>query len=228
MLKKTILITFLLLVLTACAQDPRKEAQAFAIQSQAEQDALAAQQNRVHAEQLHEVELQRLAMEQENERASQPQIQLARSRAIWAGSLTLITVLCFSIISIARTVNKTVEGVGAAYVRRVEVASNLIRLDPVTRQFPLLIQHIHGTKYALHNPNLGSVVMLDTSKDADRQLIATSGATQIAGVMSQEARQSNDPAGMAIINPPIVDVQQENDSIRVGKSILDWSQQLED
>jgi len=215
---KQLLPTILLVMLiSACAPDPRKEAEAYATRIEADQNALNSEQNRQHAEQLHQFELQRRAMDQENQKAIQPQWQLALNRAIWGGSITLIIVVCFSVVSVTRTINQTVEGVGAAFVRRADVGANLIPLDRVTRQFPLFIQHVHGDKYALHNPNVGSVVMLDVSNPADRQLIATSGATQIAGVIAQEARQSTDPAGVSIIQPPIVNVKDE--LLTVGKDI---------
>ena len=215
---KQLLPTILLVMLiSACAPDPRKEAEAYATRIEADQNALNSEQNRQHAEQLHQFELQRRAMDQENQKAIQPQWQLALNRAIWGGSITLIIVVCFSVVSVTRTINQTVEGVGAAFVRRADVGANLIPLDRVTRQFPLFIQHVHGDKYALHNPNAGSVVMLDVSNPADRQLIATSGATQIAGVIAQEARQSTDPAGVSIIQPPIVNVKDE--LLTVGKDI---------
>lgn len=210
----------LMMLISACAPDPRKEAEAYATRIEAEQAALNAQQNRAHEQELHQFQLQQLAMDQENRKATQQQWQLAGNRAIWGGSITLIIVICFSVISVARTVSQTVEGVGAAFVRRADVGANLIHLGP-HGQFPLLIQHVHGDKYALHNPNVGSVVMLDASNPADRQMIATSGATQIAGVIAQEARQSADPAGVAIIQPPIVDVQDE--SLTVGRNI--WRSQ---
>ena len=215
---KQLLPTILLVMLiSACAPDPRKEAEAYATRIEADQNALNSEQNRQHAEQLHQFELQRRAMDQENQKAIQSQWQLALNRAIWGGSITLIIVVCFSVVSVTRTINQTVEGVGAAFVRRADVGANLIPLDRVTRQFPLFIQHVHGDKYALHNPNAGSVVMLDVSNPADRQMIATSGATQIAGVIAQEARQSTDPAGVSIIQPPIVNVKDE--LLTVGKDI---------
>jgi len=216
-MKKVLPIILLLILVSACAPDPRKEAEAYATRIEADQNALNSEQNRQHAEQLHQFDLQRRAMDQENQKAIQPQWQLALNRAIWGGSITLIIVVCFSVVSVTRTINQTVEGVGAAFVRRADVGANLIPLDRVTRQFPLLIQHVHGDKYALHNPNAGSVVMLDVSNPADRQMIATSGATQIAGVIAQEARQSTDPAGVSIIQPPIVNVKDE--LLTVGKDI---------
>ncbi|HLE91807.1 MAG TPA: hypothetical protein VI753_11715, partial [Anaerolineales bacterium] len=125
--------------------------------------------------------------------------------------------LCVSLLALTFSFSYSSVGMAKATVRAMDVRANQIMLDRVTRQFPLFIQHVHGDKYALHNPNAGSVVMLDVSNPADRQMIATSGATQIAGVIAQEASRSADPAGVAIIQPPIVNVKDE--LLTVGKDI---------
>jgi hypothetical protein len=202
-MKKTFLI-LLLLTLTACAPDPRREAEAYQIKLEADQAAITQEQNRQHTEQLHDLQIQQLAMDQENQKAWQGQWQIAGSRAIWLGSITIILAVCFSIIVITRITTKTIQGVGAALVRRADVSANLIKLDRVTRQFPLFVQHVHGDKYALHNPNTGSVIMLDVANEADRQLITTAGLTQLAGVIAQEAAKSQDPAGVSVMRPPVV------------------------
>lgn len=206
-------ILLLLFFVSACAPDPRKDAEAYKTRIEADQFALNSEQNRQQAEELHQFELQSQAMNQDNQKAIQEQWQLAMNRAIWMGSLTIILSVCLVIISVTRTANRTIEGIGMAIVRRADVAANLIRLDKITRQFPLFIQ-----QHAVHNPNTGSVTMLDAGREADRQLIATSGATQIAGVIAQEARQSNDPTGVAMVQPPIVDVKDE--MITLGKDIM--------
>jgi hypothetical protein len=198
-----IILLFLLFV-TACAPDPRKEAESYRIKSEADQNAITQEQNRRHAEELHNLQMQQLSMDQENREAWQGQWQIAGSRAIWLGSLTIILAICFSIIVITRVTTKTIQGVGAALVRRADVSANLIKLDRVTRQFPLLVQHVHGSKFAIHNANTGSVTMLDTANAADRQLITTAGLTQLAGVIAQEAAKSQDPAGVSVIRPPVV------------------------
>lgn|SRR4030067_2726556 len=215
-MKKLIPVIFIIIVMSACTPDPRKEAQALAIRLEAEQKAANEIQNRQRAEDLHQFQLQSLAMDQENSRAIQQQWQLALNRAIWIGSLTIILSVCFAIISVTRTTNKTIAGIGMAMVRRAELSASLVKLDPITRQFPLVIP-IHNGRWAAFNANTEFVRLLDENNPSDRQMIATSGATQIAGVIAQEARQSADPAGVAIIQPPIVDVKDE--LLTVGKDI---------
>lgn len=202
-----IVVWILSVMLISCAPDPRKEAQAFQIREQAEQDALNQAQNRVHAEQLHQVELQRQqAIAQENIAAWQRSIKyISVFGVISVCAMLLALTVSFSYGSFRFTMAKA---------RAADVRANLILLDPVTRQFPLFIQHVHGAKYALHNPNTGSVIMLDVSNPADRQLIAAAGATQIAGAIAQEAAKSDDPAGVSIIRPPIIEYAESDGSIK--------------
>lgn len=198
------IILLFLLTLPACAPDPRKDAEAYKIRLEADQSVLTEEQNRQHAQELHDLQMQQLTMDQEDRKAWQGQWQLAGSRAIWLGSITIILALCFSVLVITRVTTKTIRGVGAALVRKADVSANLVKLDRATRQFPLLVQHVHGTRFAVHNPNTGSVIMLDMASAADRQLISTAGLTQLAGVIAQEAARSQDPAGVSVIRPPVV------------------------
>jgi len=217
-MKRFFPIILLLIFVNACAPDPRKEAEAYATRIEAEQKAANEIQNRQHAQQLHEFQLQSLAMNQENQKAFQQQWQLAVNRAIWVGSLTLIAVVCYSMISVSKTINRTVEGIGVAFVRRADVSANLIQLDRVTRQYPAFLQYIGNGRFVGVNFNTNSVLVLDTRSEPDRQMIAQMGAVQYAGALAQEARQSNDPAGISIIQPPIIDVKSE--MISLGKDVV--------
>jgi hypothetical protein len=189
----------LVILMTSCAPDPRREAQAFQIREQTEQDVLNQTQNRAHAEQLQLIQVQeRQAIAQEN-------------IAAWKRSIKFISIfgtiaICIALLALAVSFSYGSFRFAMASARRADVRANLLPLDPATRQFALLLHHVHGGKWSLHNPNTGSVLMLDESIAADRQLIATAGATQIAGVIAQEASKSNDPAGVSVIKPPIVDV----------------------
>lgn len=199
-MKRLLPIMFLLLLITACAPDPRKEAEAYRIREQAEQDALNQEMNRAHAEDMHQIEL-------EQHRATAAEWHAGLNTMIrfgfWFGTFGL----CMVLVAFSVSLSWSSVGLAQAAAHSAMVKANLIHLDQATRQFPLFIQHVHGTKFALHNPNLGSVLMLDETNPADRQLIATAGATQIAGAIAQEARQSADPAGIAIMQPPIVQLQ---------------------
>jgi hypothetical protein len=192
------LACLLALMLISCAPDPRKEAQATQIREQAEQDALNQAQRRAHDEQLHQIELQR------------QQAIAQESIAAWKRSIKYISVFgviatCIMLLALAALFSYGSFRFAIARARLADVRANLIYLDPATRQFPLFIHHVHGTKYAFHNPNTGSVLMLDEKNSVDRQLITAAGATQIAGAVAQEASKSNDPAGVSIIKPPIIE-----------------------
>ena len=211
-------IILLLIFVNACAPDPRKEAEAYKTRIEADQNALNSQQNRQQKADLHAVQVEALKVEQGHKEATAAQWREGLNKMIHYGFIFATISLCVSLLALTFSFSYSSVGMAKATVRAMDVRANQIMLDRVTRQFPLFIQHVHGDKYALHNPNAGSVVMLDVSNPADRQLIATSGATQIAGVIAQEASRSADPAGVAIIQPPIVDV--EDGSITIGRDIV--------
>jgi hypothetical protein len=93
-------------------------------------------------------------------------------------------------------------GAGKASARYANVRANLIPLDEGTRQFPLFLQYQGKGRYALANPNTGSVTMLDSRREPDRQMIRAMAAVVLYGAIGREARLSKDPAGVAIIQPP--------------------------
>jgi hypothetical protein len=200
-------LLFIPLFLAACQPDPRREADAYATRSQADQQAADAEQARLIQEQLHAEHIKELELKQQINEANKQTWINVKFFLIWTfgifGCILLATVLLYS----ARSYAIASVGVARAAAQGAMVRANSIYLDPRTRQSPLLLQNVGGTKWALINPNVGSVLMLDVSHEPDRQLIATSGATQIAGVLASEAAKSHDPTGMAMIRPPIVHSQ---------------------
>src|SRR5262245_17525372 len=200
--KKTtyILLLITMMFLAACQPDPRRDADAFATRTQAEIQAAAAQQQLQQKQDLHNIRMQQL-------QALQVQWIAAKNRIIRVGGFAGAFALGVILIALGASLAVAIVGRGQASARADMVRANTIYLDPVTRQFPLFLQHVHGTRFALVNPNVGSVTMLDVAKEADRQMISTSGATQIAGVLASEAAKSKDPGGMAMIRPPIVFAQ---------------------
>lgn len=205
-----VFLIFAVSAISACAPDPRKEAQAYAIKSEADQTAINNEQVRQQSDDVHNIEIQQLQLDQAHREATAKNWNAAMNSIIkWFGVFGSVAV-GIGLIAVAVSFSRASYGLGVAVARAAYVRANLIPLDRVTRQFPLLLQHVHGNRYALHNPNVGSVLMLDSGKDPDRQLIATSGATQIAGVLAQEASRSSDPAGVSMINPPVIDAKDEN------------------
>jgi len=192
----------LLLWLTACAPDPRDVAEADAMRLEAQQAALGQAQARVHQQKMWSIdEAERQAISAEIVRAKAWVIRWA------AGSLSVV------LVAMGIGLSWGLIGAGRAAAQAAAVRANLIPLDATTRQFPLLLRYVGRGRYTLANPNTGSVVMLDTRRKEDRQLIAASGAVQLAGAIAAEARKSRDPASVAIIRPPIIYPEGGNEQV---------------
>jgi len=207
-----------LLALSACGVDPRKEAAAEATRIQAQSQAADAAQLREHNDAMNKLaEQERTA---EIARINEVQAKrVAAMNTMWTTFKIFGSVgLAVTLLALAVSISRASYGIAQATVTAAELRANLIQLDRVTRQFPLLRQ-VHGTRYALHNPNSGSVLMLDTARDEDRQLITALGMTQLAGVIGQESRQSSDPAGLAMMRPPTIHAQQ--DGLVIGDTYLE-------
>lgn len=212
--KKLLVLLLAIFMLSACAPDPRKEAQAFAIESEAQQKALDQEQARTQDEELHNIVVQQEEIELQKERAN---------AAVWVRIAdtfitSLIALLLVGLTAVVYEVSRTAKGMGNAMVIAAETRANLIPLNPTTRQYPLFIKHVSGHRFAVHNPNTGSVILLDERNEADRQMIASVAQVQVSGVLASEARQSNDPAGMAMIRPPMIDVKA--DGMWIGDSFI--------
>ena len=190
-------LLFLLAFLLAACATPRAEADAYQTRLLAEVAATATAQ-------ATEIERQNAMIDLENRQAQQAELQLATRRLIYTSGLIIIPVMAYVVISLGRTTISTVQGLGEAAVLAAQTRAALIHLDEKTRTFPLL-QHVHGDRFLVHDPNTGGTTMLDMKNPADRQLIATSGAVRLAGAVAREARQSDDPTGVSIAtNVPIV------------------------
>lgn len=213
-MKKQLLVLLLaILSISACAPDPRKEAQAYAIKSEAEQQALSQEQARQQSEELHNLEVQREQIDIQNERANS---------AVWVSIAdtfltSLAAIFLVTLTALAYQITRASRGISDAVSVAAMNRANLIPLNPITRQFPL-IKQVSEHRFAIHNPNTGSVKLLDERNPEDRQMIAAAAQVQVSGVLASEARQSNDPAGMAMIRPPVLDVKAEG--MWIGDSFL--------
>jgi hypothetical protein len=184
--------------LSACNLDnPRADSEAYQTRILAEVAATATAQ-------ATEIERQNAMLDLENRQARQAELQLATQRLIYVSGLVAIPVVGFVLIFLGKTTVTTAQGLGDAVVLAAQTRAALIHLDEKTRTFPLL-QHVHGERFLVHDPNTGGTTMLDMKNPADRQLIATSGAVRLAGVVAREARQADDPTGVSIAtNVPII------------------------
>lgn len=203
---KYLIFLAVLLFLPACSPDPRKEADAYATRAKADSASAAAEQQRQHAEELHAIEMEKEQIDLETKQATVENLRKGLNMLIRISSYFVTAALCLLLIMTTRTLNNTVQGVGEAIVVTAMLRANLIPLDYKTRQYPLLRQ-VHGTRWALSNPNDNSVMMLDIAQKADRQKIAAMGAVQLAGAIAVEARKSSDPASVAMIEPIVIEAQ---------------------
>lgn len=94
-------------------------------------------------------------------------------------------------------------GWSRARVLRATAEAHHVRLDPETRQFPLLSRE-QGGRLLVVNPNNGQVLALDGERQPVPMMIAGSSATQLAGAIAKQAAKSNDPAGVAMVSPPVL------------------------
>jgi len=200
---KIILAGSLVFWLASCAPDPRKEAIAQVTILQAEQDAADREQARGIKQDAAEVEKARSEWTAEVWDSTKETAKERANTLVYFVGWSLTISLTLAVLAFGWTLKETSIGVGRAFVKFTQLRAGLIHMDQATRTFPLL-QHIHGTRYLLTNPNTDGVLRLDIKNPSDRQMIATLGLTSAIGALAQEARQSQDPTGMAMINPPIV------------------------
>jgi hypothetical protein len=161
-------------------------------------------------------------LDQQNREAITAQWQKGLNMILRYAFFVMTAAVCFVIFmgarSIATSFATATEGISTALVRAAEVKANLIYLDERTRQYPVFLQYLGQGKFSLVNPNVNAVLMLDTRSEPDRQMIAAMGATQYAGALAREARQSDDPTGVSMIQAPIVDAKSE--VISIGKDLV--------
>jgi hypothetical protein len=187
-----VMVGLLGLCLATCAPDPRNQADADATRLLAEQDAADQQQAREQAARVFSVELaEREQVSAQWVRSRQEFIRWSMLAATMALSLALLGGgygLSLFFIGRSRT------AVTAAALR-----AQLIALDAATGQYPLINYEGHGM-VSLTDPNTGMTLKLDTRNDADRQMIATSGAVRLSGIVSHNAAiHKTDPAGVALV-----------------------------
>ena len=179
------------LMLASCAPDPRRDASAFATRQQAETQAEAARQELAQDAEAHALFMARV-----------------QEVSAWISTLmmtVIIATMFFAMVALTSTgigVSLVTISAGIATAQRNLSMPNQIRLDPVTRQYPLLITKIKDGQYTLSNPNTDSVTMLYERNPADMMMIQAMGATQHAGALAHEARMSHRPGEVAAITGP--------------------------
>lgn len=191
------------ILLASCAPDPRKAAEADRIRTEAQSQAETDELFRAHTDDLHALEVAELEARLQRIEATQEK-RIEALNAMWTSvKISGFIAVFVVILALGFSISRASYAIANATAEAAHVKANLIHLDRVTRQYPLL-RHVHGDRYALTNPNTGSVYMLDAGREEHRQMISAMGVTQLAGVIGQEARQSSDPAGLAMMSPPII------------------------
>lgn len=190
---KGFLIMTTLLILVGCAPNPMDVADAYAVTVQADQAAKDAELAR------------RLAIQQARYEAARKEeaaaefdkgLQTVIRFATFAAVMTLIAVAG----SLAMAVRDYSRGSVQAAVTALDVKAHLIKLDPITRQYPLLLQSIGDGKFSLANPNTDSVLLFDTHKSADRLMVLAMARTQAHGSLARESRLSLHPGEVSRID----------------------------
>lgn len=213
-------LAFLMLGVSACGVDPRKQAEAEAIRLRAESQAAAEQQALQIAQDLHEQQM-------EETKATEAERIAAQRRLIFSVSVTGAVALAVMIGASAYAYFRAAMSLQQAFAiyatRRAEVMANVIPLDKETGTFPLLMHRIGNGRYTLTNPNVGSVMLLDLRKAEDRQMIATAHNIQFAGVVARHAR-AKDAASLALINPPVIGANLPG--LQVGLPVVGFMSQM--
>lgn len=200
-MNKLLFLSLIFVMLTACAPDPRREAEAYAIQSEAEQKALDAERARNTQVELDRLTVENTVIETGHKEATKAEWRRGLNNAIKYGFIFFTVGLCVSLLVLSYSISRASIGISNAVTQGSMVRANLIRLDPVTRQYPLLVNYVGKGRYSLTDPNTATVMMLDTRQDGDRQMIAGAMNTRQVGALAMMAKEMQDASAMPMIEP---------------------------
>jgi len=185
----------LILGLSACAPNPVDIADGIRIQEEAAQDAL-------NQEQLREQRAIEHAQKMKNEQAAALEWQGALRGWILVGKIFGGTALVFLLLGAGVGGSIAIVGAGQGISAAAKLKANLIYMDPATGTFPQFVFHVHGSKYALADPNTHSSILLDMNNPADKQSIINAGYIAALGVQSRHARTSLHEGDVASVPTP--------------------------
>lgn len=192
---------FLVMTLAACAPDPRDAADAYATTTQADQAAADAEQARIERQRLADYDAQR-------KEAAATEVDAGIKTFVRFATFTAVLVLIAFAVSLSIMLRDIGRGAGLAAVTAMDLKARLVPLDPITRQYPLLLQSIGKGQFSLTNPNTDSVLILDTRKDADRLMILSMARTQATGSLARESRLSLQPGEVSRIDLSALEVNE--------------------
>lgn len=202
-MKQVFLLLAVGVILASCAPDPRNLADAERTRSLTAQEV-------ADREQARQQQAEGFAVQQ----AEQEETSAARAEALarvmtfagWAGGVVILA----GAVGIAWAEI----GIGRAAARVAALRANLLPLSSSTRQFPIFVQELTGGRFALVNPNSGGVLMLDAPREENPQMVSVMGAVELAGVVAESARKSQDASGIAMIAHPAI-VEEKSQNVRI-------------
>ena len=203
--KKLFVFSLAVLILSACATDPRNAADAYQTRMEADQAAKDSQQARAQEQALNEIAIQDAQREQAIKDAGLAKAQEAYGWMVYWGGIALTLTIVSAVISVGVGASFAIVGSGRAAAQAAMVRANLVYLDKSTGQFPQLIQYVGNGKYSLTDMNDHSTLMLDTRNEPDRVAIRGAIAVRHALVMANAASKSADPTGVAMVQPMVID-----------------------
>lgn len=193
---KSALLVMLALILVSCAPDPREQAEARAITSEANQRAADEAQARAIEAEEHEIEMQ-------NKRAAQATWQEFVNDAIVFSSYFVRFTLMLWLLSLGAggvvMVKASVQAYAKYANRRAEVLAEIIKIDPNTHTYPVFMVDTGKNVKALMNPNDNSVTLFDVNNPADRAKVQAMANVLHAGQLARHARLSHRPGEVAQI-----------------------------
>lgn len=190
---KGLLIVMAMFVLAGCGPNPMDVADAYATTVKADQAAKDSELARQLAEQQAEYDAAR-------EAAAAAEFDAGLQTVIRYGTWTIVIVLVTFAAVLSLTIRDLANGSAQAAVTALDVKAHLIPLDPITRQYPLLLQPLGNYRFSLVNPNTDSVMLLDTQKSADRLMVLSMARTQATGSLARESRLSLHPGEVSRID----------------------------
>lgn len=207
----------LMIVLTACSQDPWKaeqiqaQAEADKVRVESEQFALNQEQNRRHAEEMQAIAMSNERLEYERRMVLEQTIREGL-RIFWTvilltGSAAVVFIIIMGTRTTIQAYQEAAQGITKAIVQVADLRSRLIYLDD-KGQFPMLYEYVGRGKYMLTDPNTGATMELDTRNDGDGQKIAGAIAIRHTGVVARETRRSKSDTASSVPlsqKPPLID-----------------------
>lgn len=199
-MRKYLLLLLFVFALASCAPDPRKQAQANAIQEKADQDALnqtwiRQQQADKHAQQM---EIARLDLVR-RQAINNDIINSFKVGISWIGPVLIACIIYLAFISTKSAMYYAVEK-SHAMAEAAHLQARFIPLDKVTGQFPAIFEYLGDGTHSIADPNTGAVIMLNASHPGDRPMIQGAYAVRHAMVLADRAKQhEDDPTGVSII-----------------------------